>query len=584
MKCRPIRAVPTACVPVPAFALALTFALALSHAPAPVPAARADLLLNEVLYDPEGADEGREFVELWNPDSTSHPLEGVVLEACDGARPGSWTTVWRGAAGAAAAPRTAHVVHGAALAVALQNGPDAIRLVRGGAVLDLLGYGDLEDASLREGEPAVDAPSGQSLGRVRDGVDTGSNRADWTAESDPTPGEANHPDRRLRFTRAAARTVPEVAWPGEKVEARVWVRNSGTRSVEAARWLVEADLSSGDGPALSGPATASGAAVAPGESVLVSLAISTPAPGLWTARLRLAGAPPGEEVADTTTAILRSGVGPAIVSEFAYRDAGAGEWIEIWFRDAIQDLALLSIADDASPPRAVDRGAAPRPVARGTFLVLAQDPAAVRARYALAESLVLGLSGGWPSLHDGAIPGAVADRVRVLVSAHPSDAVPYTEGRSARGGSVERLSADLPSASPGSWAETIDPAGGTPGRSNSVRAPARGEARGRGLLVAGARVLRARDGGTPALFRITEEALGRRLTVRVHDLLGRPLRTLVDGQRFDTDAAFAWDGRDERGDAVAPGLYVVRAEALPDESGGPRVSSVLLAVAAGGAR
>jgi flagellar hook assembly protein FlgD len=68
--------------------------------------------------------------------------------------------------------------------------------------------------------------------------------------------------------------------------------------------------------------------------------------------------------------------------------------------------------------------------------------------------------------------------------------------------------------------------------------------------------------------------------VRVHDLLGRPLRTLVEGQRFASEGAFVWDGRDDRGDAVPPGLYVVRAEALPEDGAGARASSLPMAVAA----
>jgi hypothetical protein len=563
----------------------LVLAFVAASASLSVTAARGDLVLNEVLYDPEGADEGREFVELWNPDSVPLPLEGVILEACDGGRPGSWSAIWRGPAGASAAPRSAHLIPPAALDAALQNGPDAIRLTRGGSILDLLGYGDLEDPSLREGGPAVDAPSGQSLARARDGVDTGSNLADWSPEAEPTPGEANHPDLRLRFTRATAVLSPEVVWPGEPVEARVWVRNSGIRAAEAARWRVASDLGQGNGAERSDSVTTPGVSVAPGESVLVTIPFRVPAPGLWTVTARLEGVPAGVEAADTAAAAIRSVAGPAVVSEIAYRDGGVGEWVEVWLRDALLDLALLSLADDASPPRAVDRGPVPRSAAAGAYLVLAQDPDAVRARFALSESLVLGLSGGWPSLNDGASGGAAhADRVRLLVGALPADTVPYAEGRSARGGSLERLSTSLPSASAGSWSETIDPAGGTPGRANSVRAPERGEARGRGLLIAGLRVLRAGDGAKPAVFRVTEEARGRRLTVRVHDLLGRPLRTLVEGQRFESDAAFAWDGRDGAGGTVSPGLYVVRAEALPEETGAARSSSLLVAVSPGAGR
>jgi hypothetical protein len=562
--------------------LALAYAFALSTVI--VASARGELVLNEVLYDPDGADEGHEFVELWNSDSVAVGLDGVALEACDGARPGSWSVVWRAPAGAVALPKSPYLVSAAGLATALQNGPDAIRLQRAGAVLDLLGYGDLEDASLSEGEATADAPSGQSLARVRDGIDSGSNGSDWEAASEPTPGQPNHPELRLRFTRKVVRTTPEVVWPGDPVEARLWVRNSGTRAVEASRWRVDADLEPLDGAERSGSVTTPGAAVASGESVLVTVSLRAPAPGLWVLRARLDGISPSGDVADTASASLRSVAGPAVITELAYRDAGVGEWVEIQLLEAVVDFASLSFADDTSTPRAVDRGSVPRGASAGAFLVVAQDPAAVRARFALPESLVLGLAGGWPSLNDGAGgAGGIADRVRVLVGALPSDAVPYAEGRSTRGGSLERLSVGLPSAAAGSWSETVEPSGGTPGRPNSVRAPERGQAPGRGLLVAGTRVLRSRDRGAPAVFRVTDEALGRRLTVRVHDLLGRPLRTLVEGQRFVSDAAFTWDGTDERGAAVAPGLYVVRAEALAEEDRAAISSSVLLAVSVGAA-
>src|SRR6185503_6192672 len=93
-------------------------------------AARGDLVLNEVLYDPDGADEGHEFVELWNPDSLAAPLDGVALETSDGARPGTWTTVWRAEAGETVGPGSPFLIGAGGLLASLQNGPDAIRLVR----------------------------------------------------------------------------------------------------------------------------------------------------------------------------------------------------------------------------------------------------------------------------------------------------------------------------------------------------------------------------------------------------------------------------------------------------------------------
>ncbi len=580
--------------PPPAFAVACMLCL-----PGPVSpfgsTARADLLLNEVLYDPVGADLDREFVEIWNPDSIPVPLDDVALEGGDGARPGVWEAIWRGPAGGVAPPGGAVLVAGNALLGALQNGPDALRLTRAGAVLDLLGYGDLESAALYEGSPAPDVASGQSLARIRDGIDTGVNRDDWAADGEPTPGLANHPDLRLSLSRSSAVASPEVAWPGDPVALRVWARNSGRLAVDKERWAVQAEIaaipSSGESDSSaewSAVASTDGVSIAPNESALVSLEFPTPAPGAWLARARIrdlpgwSGAAGEAALADTLEAPFRSIAGPAVLSEIAFRDAGAGEWVEIWFRGAVDDVGRLAIADAVAEPRPIDSGGTPRRVEAGTTLVVAQDPPLVRARFGLADSVVLGLAGGWPPLNDTGAEAGPADRIRLVgAGGVPCDAVPYWATSSVRGGSLERLSVDLPSAAAGTWVETIDPRGGTPGRENSMHAPASTTAARGPLLVAGSRVLRRRDGGAvPVVLRATASARGRRLTVRVHDLLGRPLRTLVEGQRFASEGAFVWDGRDDRGAPVPPGIYVIRAEALPEENAGARASSVTMAVAA----
>ena len=573
--------------PVPHAARVAALALACAPCLWSVSRAGADLLLNEILYDPLGADEGQEFVELWNPDSTAAPLEGVALEAGDGARPDTWTIVWRGAVGGVAAPRTAFLVAGGALLGALQNGPDAVRLVRNGAVLDLVGYGDLEAPALYKGAPAPDAGSGQSLARVRDGADTGINRDDWAVEAEPTPGASNHPDVRLRLSRSGVAATPEVAWPGEAVELRAWVRNSGRLPVGVESWTALAEVRDAADAAWALVASVSGVLVLPAESVSVALSFPAPPPGAHAVRVRLsgsgplAGGPLGEaSLADTAAVALRTIAGPAVVSEIAFRDAGAGEWIEIWFRDRVADVGALSIADASSGPRPIDRGPSPRAMEAGSFLVVAKDPASVRATFALADSVVAGVIGGWPSLNDAGSGGAPADHVRLLDDrGTPYDAVPYRGESSARGGSLERLSVDLPSDAAGTWAESVDPRRGTPGRDNSMKAPASTAAARNALLVAGARVLRRHGGDAePVVLRLTAAARGRRLTVRVHDLLGRPLRTLVEGQRFASEGAFLWDGRDERGAPVPPGLYVIRADALPEAGAAARATSLPMGV------
>ena len=72
--------------------------------------ASAGLVLNEILYDPEGPDEGAEFVELWNSDSIAVALEGVAVESGDGSRPGTWVTIFTGAATDTVAPHRSTTV------------------------------------------------------------------------------------------------------------------------------------------------------------------------------------------------------------------------------------------------------------------------------------------------------------------------------------------------------------------------------------------------------------------------------------------------------------------------------------------
>jgi hypothetical protein len=162
----------------------------------------------------------------------------------------------------------------------------------------------------------------------------------------------------------------------------------------------------------------------------------------------------------------------------------------------------------------------------------------------------------------------------------PCDVVPYRSSYAERDGSIERLGAALPSASPNSWAESIDPHAGTPGRPNSLAAPPRGTGSHGALLLASTRVVRRRAGASVAsvVLAFGEEARGRRVRVLVHDLLGRRRRLLVDGQRVVGDAAFVWDGRDDAGAQVPAGTYIVRAETIPDGNEPARSGNLALTV------
>jgi len=162
--------------------------------------AEAAVVLNEVLYDPAGADGGHEYVELFNNGLDTASLAEVSLQFANGAVGDHWSVRWSGRQEDVLAPGECWLIvdqgwsgpmPDAVAALGLQNGPDAIRLVASGLVIDRLGYGLLLDPALFEGTPHPGAPSGRALARRPDGIDSDHNDSDWTSTDELTPGELN---------------------------------------------------------------------------------------------------------------------------------------------------------------------------------------------------------------------------------------------------------------------------------------------------------------------------------------------------------------------------------------------------------
>jgi len=160
-------------------------------------AARAGVVLSEVLYDSSGTDNGNVFVELFGLPGTV--LDGLLLEGINGTD----GSVYLSTALSGVIPADGifligddsgdgtTLVAGADLVaeVDFQNGPDSVVLRDAGDVLDALGYGDFTGAVFAgEGSAAADPVSGSSLARANPLVDTGNNQADFIVLDTPTPG------------------------------------------------------------------------------------------------------------------------------------------------------------------------------------------------------------------------------------------------------------------------------------------------------------------------------------------------------------------------------------------------------------
>ena len=520
------------------------------------------LVLNEVLYDPPGADAGREFVEIFNVSPDPVPLAGLELETADGAHPGTWRRVWTGSSGMLA-PGALWLVAGDSLHAAarltadLQNGPDAIRLRRGSEVLDTLGYGMLTDPSLFEGRPAADVTNA-SLARVPDGRDTGDNAADFITAM-PTPGRRNQ--LRVNVQLGGLEVDPFRSFPDGVVRAAVTLRNTGADSV--LHWALAASRRSVFGEPLDGDAAfgdsipvdtgPGGAGIAPHDSVRAVLQWAAPR-GVYRLHAELVT---GDDDAldDHAVAWVRVGAGAVVVNEILYVPvSGQPEWIELWNRGDRARRVNGWTLSDASGRRATLRGGGWIP-AGGWALVSADSRAAIAGAPSDAVRIA---SSPWLSLNDSDGPAGFADQ---LVLRDPlgivHDAVRYADADVDRGRSLERVGVD-PGPVGVRWAPCTARSGATPGAPNTVHGPAGADPRldlapnpfsPNGDGYEDQLLIRAELPADAASYRLEIFDLdGQRRAAPGADRLGPGQRLLV------------WDGRSDRGDQLPEGVYVLRFE------------------------
>ena len=156
--------------------------------------------ISEIFTNPDGTDDGKTFIELFGPAGES--LSGYTVEGVNGGTGAVYLTVDLSAfsipldgifVAADSSSGTTSVPEADALFASLdpQNGPDSIRLLMGGVVVDAIGYGAFTSAVFAgEGSPAPLPPSGSSLARLFANVDTDDNLADFVLLEAPTPGTA----------------------------------------------------------------------------------------------------------------------------------------------------------------------------------------------------------------------------------------------------------------------------------------------------------------------------------------------------------------------------------------------------------
>jgi len=492
------------------------------------------IFLNEVLYDPEGGDAGHEFVELIGEAFSS--LEGVGLEFCNGSDPGDWTRLWTGQPGDLFGADGLFLIGESALTtspdaiavLAMQNGPEAIRLTRFGGTLDLLGYGAELDPSLYEAWPAADAPSGRSLSRIPDGVDTDQNALDFFS-TEPTPSRLNDPELELRIRDLHLPMPP----PGEGV---AWILSVEIENTGRLAWPSVVEI-------LAGPATSIELEpLEAGERRWVEL----PMPGSSSGPRPLAIVARGEGafLTDSLHLTHRVGLGPLLLSEVQFApETGRSEWVECLAPEGLSVFGEWRLVDlggyEASFPLPA--------LGPGERIILCRDLEALRAEHVgLPAARLLEVS-PWPSLSNEGENQSWPPWTDGLRLVDPqgldSDGMLYRGDWTDRPGqSLERLYEYGPGAG-SAWGAC--PRGSTPLAGPSPAAdPA------------------SRDWSLePQPFdpdegavEFTMRAAGGAARLRIFDAAGRLVQEL-GGRLGAGSLRLLWDGRDRRGRSLPSGAY-----------------------------
>ena len=523
------------------------------------------VVINEVLYDPEGKDTGKEFVELYNRSDEDICLYRHDIATGNGAYAERWKIEWQGL-------RTDTIRAGGFYVIGeedvspspdfitsldLQNGPDACRLTSPRSDVDLVGWGAHEFDEYYETSPAGGSGSGASLGREPDGADTDDNSADFAPFAIPSPGDFNHPPFDIGIEKACLSRYAESDHATIQVISRLV--NLGTAAGGAGAEVHLACCGFRDSAGLH-------ADIEPGGSERLALDIPNVGEGLHDALIWLRWPPDGCHVNDTLRTSLLIWPAPVVINEFMFKPAaGECEWVELLnTSDSQVSMEGWTIEDSGGRRRQI--GGPGPPLDPGGFLMLAEDEDDFRAAHPGLDCPVVKPSGGWPTLNDTDGRDGYADMVVIRDTFGTCvDSVAYKRAWTEPGRSVERIGPRARSAMASNWSPHYGAGGSSPGRANSVSVMFPEPA---GHLNLNPQTFSPDGDGSDDLLSVSVDLPAPAVVrLKVFDINGRTFTTLLDGDLVEERRVTFWDGRLADGDVAPIGVYVVLLEARPVDGG-----------------
>lgn len=434
---------------------------------------------------------------------------------------------------------------------------------------------------------------GVSLERL-DLLDSPNDSTNWAPSQDTTgstPGRANSTQRLDHDLKIVRVDVPAVS-PGQDAEVTVIVRNVG--KARSAGFVVSLLFKDGGDSSWNSArvvaSTASGQQLSFRESTVVHLRWESPPPGKLPLRARIEYEQDQRLSNNQVSFDLKVGYsyGAIVINEIMYDPiSGYPEYVELYNGSNKEiDLNAWVFHDAPSASGSVTRTTLSREIrmcAPGEYFVIAADTSILNLFSYLREidqRLIIYGSGSSLSLNNDGdaavlkdITGAVIDSVYFRPSWH-NPGVSGTKGRA-----LEKVHPRLEANDPRNWGTCVMGIGGTPGKQNSLHLD---------VPESAARLSFSPNPFSPdgdgredvVLIQYDLPSHIMMIRVRIYDVAGRLVRTLVNYEPGAPRGEKIWDGYDDERQKARMGMYVVLLEAM-NESGGVLVSARGVVVLAG---
>ncbi len=249
---------------------------------------------------------------------------------------------------------------------------------------------------------------------------------------------------------------------------------------------------------------------------------------------------------------IENGDNPVIINEIMYQpSAGQAEWVELFNPGSSAiNLRNWKISDMRDTVLITDKAISIPPL---DYAVISKD-STVTGEFNLPLSKVIVLK-SLPTLNNDeddlkifSASGRMVERVNYFHS--------WMGRETTTGTSLERIRPDISSALADNWAACVDISGATPGRQNSIFVTKVEE--------------QAEFSIHPNPFSPDQDgfedysvidyklpfATGY-MTVDIYDITGRRIRRLADYQPIGQSGSFVWNGQDSRGRIARMGIYII---------------------------